>query len=115
MRISVAQREYQRIVSPLTFLGEALLARMRQVAALTLVWILMTGFYPNQSRTTAMKASPHTFVVNQDDEEIVLKIKGDESDHWVTNQHGKKELFATAISKFFRIISLELMVIHVDL
>lgn len=40
-----------------------------------------------------MKASPHTFVVDQDDEQIVLKIKGDESDHWVTNQHGEKEQF----------------------
>ncbi len=38
-----------------------------------------------------MKASPHTFVVDQDDEQIVLKIKGDESDHWVTNQHGEKQ------------------------
>ena len=92
MRISVAQRGHQRIVSPPTFLGEAMLGMMRHIAKLTIVWVLMADFYPNQSRATATKASPHTFVVNQDDEEIILKIKGDESDHWVTNQYGKKEI-----------------------
>eukprot|EP00536_Pseudo-nitzschia_multiseries_P015296 jgi/Psemu1/69436/estExt_Genemark1.C_8530018 len=32
-----------------------------------------------------MKASPHPFVVEQDGEELTLKIKGDEHQHWVTD------------------------------
>lgn len=102
MRISVAQGEYHRIVCLPTFLGKAMLTMMNNIAAFTIVWVLMVDFYPGHLQTTAMKASPHTFVVNQDEEEIVLKIKGDESDHWVTNQHGKKESFAMKFNLLYK-------------
>mmetsp|Transcript_11951 Transcript_11951/g.30318 ORF Transcript_11951/g.30318 Transcript_11951/m.30318 type:complete len:767 (-) Transcript_11951:168-2468(-) len=63
-------------------------AILRNIVSLLTIWIFFSGMIPNSlCQTKAMKASPHTFVVDQDDEQIVLKIKGDESDHWVTNQH----------------------------
>jgi hypothetical protein len=53
--------------------------------SLLVIWITISGIVPAE----AMNASPYTFVVEQDDEEITLKIKGDEDEHWITNQHGK--------------------------
>lgn len=103
MRITVAQGDYHGIVCPPAFLGKAIRAMMRNIAACTIAWFLMVDFDPNHSQTTAMKASPHTFVVDQDDEDIILKIKGDESDHWVTNQHGKKESLAKKALNFDRL------------
>lgn len=64
---------------------------MRNIVSLVTFWIFVAGTIPNSVQVEAMKASPHTFIVDQDDEEIVLKIKGDEIDHWVTNQHGENE------------------------
>lgn len=100
----MAQGDYHGIVCPPAFLGKAIRAMMRNIAACTIAWVLMVDLYPNHSQTTAMKASPHTFVVDQDDEEIILKIKGDESDHWVTNQHGKKESLAKKASNLTSIV-----------
>ena len=91
MWASVIQGSNQRNYSLSNGIVGAILAIMRNIVSLTVLWILVSGNFPNQSQTEAMKASPHTFVVVQDDEEIVLKIKGDESDHWVTNQNGEKE------------------------
>jgi len=55
--------------------------------SLLVVWVILYVFITRLSQTEAMKASPHTFVVTQDEEDIILKIKGDEDDHWITNQH----------------------------
>ena len=56
--------------------------------SLLVVWVVLFGFVTHLSQTEAIKASPHTFVVTQDEEDIILKIKGDEDDHWITNQQG---------------------------
>lgn len=68
---------------------------LRKKIGLLLIWILMSGIMPNRLFTEAMKASPHPFVVEQDDEEIRLKIKGDELQHWVTDDEGKYSIFVT--------------------
>jgi hypothetical protein len=70
-------------------IGNAMLTIMRNKVSLIVVWIAISGIVQDRSQTEAMKASPHTFVVKQYDKEIILKIKGDEDDHWITNQHGK--------------------------
>ena len=66
-------------------IGNAMLTIVWNVVSLLVVWIAISGIVPAE----AMNASPYTFMVEQDDEEIILKIKGDEDDHWITNQHGK--------------------------
>ena len=44
----------------------------------------------NTTQTTqAMMASPHVFFVEQFEDTIGLKIKGDEHEHWVTDIDGK--------------------------
>jgi len=53
---------------------------------LLLVWIMLSAIIPTQLQAEAMKASPHPFVVEQDDEEIILKFKGDEHQHWITDE-----------------------------
>ena len=71
-------------------IGSTMHAILRKTVSLAILWMGMSGILiPITWQTHAMKASPHTFSVQQDDEEVVLKIKGDEYDHWVTNQHGE--------------------------
>ena len=61
----------------------------RHTFCLLLGLIITAGIISNQSQVEAMKASPHPFVVEQDDEEIILKMKGDEYQHWITDEDGK--------------------------
>ena len=72
-------------------IGHLVHTLLRNAVSLAMVWSLIGSMIvvPNRSQTHAMKASPHAFSVNQDEEDVVLKIKGDEFDHWVTNQHGE--------------------------
>ena len=39
----------------------------------------------------AMMASPHTYLADQNEETITLKIKGDEQENWVTDMDGKEK------------------------
>ena len=70
-------------------IGNSVPTTFRNMVSIVLLWTVISGFMPIGSQSEAMKASPHTFILKQEDEDIVLKIKGDELDHWVTNQYGK--------------------------
>ena len=62
---------------------------LRNTMSLLLAWIVISGSRMNPLQTQAMMASPHPFLVEQYEETITLKIKGDEIEHWVTDKDGK--------------------------
>jgi hypothetical protein len=45
--------------------------------------------WPILPTTQAITASPHTFMVQQLNKTIALKINGDEFSHWITDTNGK--------------------------
>ena len=61
-----------------------LTALLRNVISFLLVWTMIST-----QTTQAMMASPHVFFVEQFEDTIGLKIKGDEHEHWVTDIDGK--------------------------
>lgn len=87
MRITISDRSSNRCFPTSNSIVDMILTIMRNTVSLIMVWTIVSSITPNQLQTKAIKASPYNFVVNQDDEDIMLKIKGDDSDHWITNQY----------------------------
>ena len=69
----------------ITVLMKGILATLlRNVISFLLVWTMISA-----ETTQAMIASPHAFFVEQFEDTIGLKIRGDEHEHWVTDMDGK--------------------------
>ena len=78
-------------------------ALMRNIVSLVLISMMMMMMSENRTTTTptttiglqwmvqAMMASPHTYLADQNEETITLKIKGDEQENWVTDMDGKEK------------------------
>lgn len=68
---------------------DALPSLLRNTVSLSLVWMMFGSGTTAPTMAQAMMASPHAFLVEQFEETISLKIKGDELKHWVTDMDGK--------------------------
>ena len=79
-------------------------ALMRNIVSLVLISMMMMMLMSENRTTTtttttigpqwmaqAMMASPHTYLADQNEETITLKIKGDEQENWVTDMNGKEK------------------------
>ena len=78
-------------------------ALMRNIVSLVLISMMMMMMSENRTTTTptttiglqwmvqAMMASPHTYLADQNEDTITLKIKGDEQENWVTDMDGKEK------------------------
>ena len=94
MMMMIVTMQRRRLVLPpslsnsnngITVLMKGILtALLRNVISFLLVWTMIST-----PTTQAMMASPHVFFVEQFEDTIGLKIKGDEHEHWVTDIDGK--------------------------
>ena len=79
-------------------------ALMRNIVSLVLISMMMMMLMSENRTTTtttttigpqwmaqAMMASPHTYLADQNEDTITLKIKGDEQENWVTDMDGKEK------------------------